>query len=180
MSIKSRSKQSAGNKLREYVRQSDAVRRRELRANWTALPNDQRPTPGLYKFERKLRTLTLRQLGAWDTKLFRAASGWLRAFLDWRAEAPDAIPTEEWPDIRNFVFVQQCYTLLTKEFSRRKIAFTPREIVMPQPLQVLAPQAPAEDLPIAKALGKVISGFTTKLAHASAKVFRGRTLKPHN
>jgi len=160
MSTTSRAKQTS----KDYTRQSGKDRRRALRADWVCRTPDVKPIPGLFKFARKVRELNTRQLGAWDRKLSRSASAWARVFLAWRAEVPDSMTAEEWPELRNYVTVVQCYKLLCEEIKRRKIKFEPTEIILPLPLQAIQAPANVQELPVARALGNALKSVGNRLA----------------
>jgi hypothetical protein len=125
-----------------FIKQTNKQRKADQRADAIVLPTPKSPrTPPSVKLVSRLRGADLAELRRWEKRFFAASVFYCKAFTEWRAEVPSVLPDEDWPDRGNLVELAKCYDVVIGEYRRRRIAFTPRSIVMPSAPPVFAAAA---------------------------------------
>lgn len=85
----------------------------------------------MLKIEQQAKALPLRRLCKLEKRLGRAAIQSVRDFSTWRAEAPEALANDQWPDREQARRVFTCYQVVATEIRGRTKTFVPLTIVPP-------------------------------------------------
>lgn len=156
-----------------WKRQSGTERRAELRHNasyLSASSNKVKPRkdriPIVTKFGTRVPKYSLRRLLQLEKQLNRTARYFFRAFADWRAETPDQLANNQWPDRAKFGTVIECYKVVGQEITKRGVGFTPLNLVipnveaMPATVETEGDKAAVAAMPESK-----LAGWVTRMAN---------------
>lgn len=116
----------------DWARTSGSAQRKQARAYRKVAHIGDAPKHPKDKLLAKLATAPLTQVQRTRDRLFVKGQRLLKDFRKWRAEVPEHMPVEDWPDRPRLVLVGECYDAVHGLLrSRVKCALERPELVVP-------------------------------------------------